>query len=84
MLANLHPEDFEKAILGICQEVKEIGRINFIAEVKDRSAMHKKKRESDLARNARMLPPKDAIPIERLQELCKDFNAKLKEVPKDD
>ena len=81
MLANLHPEDFEKAILGICQEIKELGRINFIAEVKERSATHRRSRESELARNARMLPPKDAIPFDKLQKLCKEFTNSLKEIP---
>lgn len=84
MLANIHPEDFEKAILDLCQEEKELGRINFVAEVKDRSGSHRRQRESKLAQNARMLPPKDMIPIEDLRKFCKDFNAKLKEVPKDD
>lgn len=83
MLGHVHPVDFEKAVMDICQNNKDLGRINFVAEVLDYAGAHKRTRDSKESRAARLIPPKDTVPIEDLRKLVKDYNKKLKGIPID-
>lgn len=78
MLGNVHPEDFEKAVLDICRVNKDLGRINFVAEVLEWVKIHQHNRLQVESRAERQLPPKDRVPIEDLKKLVKDFNKSLK------
>ena len=78
MLRGVHPVDFEKAVMDICQNNLDLGRINFVAEVLQWAKIHRAKRHQVETRAERQLPPKDMVPVEDLQKLVKDFNKTLK------
>ena len=78
MLKDVHPQDFENAVLDICRKTKDMGRVNFVAEVLDWAKLHRGDRVSKETRAERLLPPKDLVPREDLHKLAKDFNKKLK------
>jgi len=37
LLSNLNPQDFEGAVISLCEEVTELGPINFVAQIKIRA-----------------------------------------------
>jgi len=78
MLINVHPDDYEQAVMDLCQNHKELGLINFVAEIKERSEMFWRNRQVVESRKARLLPAKDVIPPEKLYKLVKEFQAKMK------
>ncbi len=84
MLKDVHPQDFEKAVMDICKTHTDLGRINFVAEVLDRAKVYKRERVSVENRAERQLPPKDRIPPEKLKALVTNFNKKLKGVQSGD
>lgn len=80
LLSDIHPQDYGNAVVDICKTNKDLGRINFVAEVLERVKLHKGERRRAETRAERQLPPKDMVRPEKLRALIKDFNNSLKGV----
>ena len=78
MLKDISPEDFEKAIMDICRNRKELSgfSFNFVAEVLERAKAYKKERRG-LEWKKQLVKETETIPIEDLRKFLADFKKKL-------
>jgi len=63
------------------QTERPLATINFVGEILEASKSYRRARRSVENRNEFLLPPKDCIPKEQLQEFIKDFTKSLGDVP---
>jgi len=75
MLARLEPKDFEGAIMALCEEVTEMGSINFVAEIKQRARILADRRKRFQAgRSNNLLSDRhDYVPKEMVTKFLEGF-----------
>jgi len=78
MLARLEPPDFEGAIMALCEEVTEMGSINFVAEIKQRARILAERRKRMQAGSSDNLLEGggEYIAKEMVTDFLKKFNLK--------
>lgn len=82
MLSHIVESDYQKAIIHLMRNEKNLATINFIAEIEERAKMFKGQREAEARYNVKQIPPKDIIPRDKLKKLVKDFTKSLGDIPK--
>lgn len=77
MLCRIEPKDFQDAIMALCQEEKELGSINFVAEITQRAKGLRNDRlrfPEPSAEQKQLTPGSDCVDKKMVQDLIKSLN----------
>ena len=77
MLHRIEPLDFEAAIMALCQEEKQLGSVNFVAEITQRAKGLRDNRlrfPEPSAEQKQLAPGPDCVDKKMVQDLIRNLN----------